>query len=48
MAERHLTRIFRRMLPDSTDAGPEPRRDNRRVLAVLEWLRRTGRLQEGG
>jgi len=48
VAERHLTRIFRRMLPDSTDAGPEPRRDNRRVLAVLEWLRRTGRLQEGG
>jgi DNA-binding NarL/FixJ family response regulator len=48
VAERHLTRIFRRMLPDSTDAGPEPRRDNRRVLAVLEWLRRTGRLHESG
>ena len=46
VVERHLTRIFRRMLPDSADAGSEPRRDNRRVLAVLEWLRRTGRLSE--
>jgi DNA-binding NarL/FixJ family response regulator len=46
VAERHLTRIFRRMLPESVESGPEPRRDNRRVLAVLEWLRRTGRLLE--
>jgi DNA-binding NarL/FixJ family response regulator len=46
VVERHLTRIFRRMLLDAGDApGGEPRRDNRRVLAVLEWLRRTGRLQ---
>lgn len=48
VVERHLTRIFRRMLPDSADGEGEPRRDNRRVLAVLEWLRRTGRLTEGG
>jgi DNA-binding NarL/FixJ family response regulator len=49
VVERHLTRIFRRMLPDSADAGgSEPRRDNRRVLAVLEWLRRTGRLAGPG
>jgi DNA-binding NarL/FixJ family response regulator len=43
--ERHLTRIFRLLLP--TDEGEQPggaRRDNRRVLTVLEWLRRTGRL----
>jgi DNA-binding NarL/FixJ family response regulator len=46
VAERHLTRIFRRMLPESVESGPEPRRDNRRVLAVLEWLRRTGRLRD--
>jgi DNA-binding NarL/FixJ family response regulator len=46
VAERHLTRIFRRMLPESAESGPEPRRDNRRVLAVLEWLRRTGRLRD--
>jgi DNA-binding NarL/FixJ family response regulator len=46
VAERHLTRIFRRMLPDSAEGGVEPRRDNRRVLAVLEWLRRTGRLSD--
>ena len=48
VVERHLTRIFRRMLPESVDGEGEPRRDNRRVLAVLEWLRRTGRLTEGG
>jgi DNA-binding NarL/FixJ family response regulator len=48
VVERHLTRIFRRMLPDSADSDGEPRRDNRRVLAVLEWLRRTGRLAEPG
>lgn len=43
--ERHLTRIFRRMLPKSGGGSTEPRRDNRRVLAVLEWLRRTVRAE---
>jgi DNA-binding NarL/FixJ family response regulator len=45
--ERHITRIFKKMdiATDATGAGgTEIRRENRRVLAVLEWLRRTGRL----
>jgi hypothetical protein len=47
--ERHLTSIFQCILPNAGDTGslvkePESRRENRRVLAVLEWLRRTGRL----
>lgn len=44
--ERHLTKIFKQLLPSATDAEAHgaARRDNRRVLTVLEWLRRTGRL----
>lgn len=44
--ERHLTRIFRQVLPAGADGEVQgdPRRENRRVLTVLEWLRRTGRL----
>lgn len=44
--ERHLTRIFRQVLPSGTNGEVEgdSRRENRRVLTVLEWLRRTGRL----
>jgi DNA-binding NarL/FixJ family response regulator len=43
VVERHLTRIFRQLHPDNEEAVG-PRKDNRRVLTVLEWLRRTGRL----
>lgn len=43
VVERHLTRIFQKILPRTDDDGAV-RRDNRRVLAVLEWLRRSGRL----
>jgi len=45
--ERHLTKIFRQLLPaevSDAHASGESRRENRRVLTVLEWLRRTGRL----
>ncbi len=44
--ERHLTRIFRQLLPpDAKSEIPgDARRENRRVLTVLEWLRRTGHL----
>jgi DNA-binding NarL/FixJ family response regulator len=44
--ERHLTKIFRVLLPDNAEVEPSGarRRENRRVLTVLEWLRRTGRL----
>lgn len=47
--ERHLTNIFRQIGSDTIDSETldQPsggRRENRRVLAVLEWLRRTGRL----
>lgn len=44
--ERHLTKIFRQVLPSGPDGQVEgdSRRENRRVLTVLEWLRRTGRL----
>jgi DNA-binding NarL/FixJ family response regulator len=44
--ERHLTKIFRQILPSGPDGQVEgdSRRENRRVLTVLEWLRRTGRL----
>jgi DNA-binding NarL/FixJ family response regulator len=44
--ERHLTKIFRQLLPDGSDSEVrgDSRRENRRVLTVLEWLRRTGRL----
>jgi DNA-binding NarL/FixJ family response regulator len=46
VVERHLTKIFRQLLPAETDADVQgdSRRENRRVLTVLEWLRRTGRL----
>jgi DNA-binding NarL/FixJ family response regulator len=44
--ERHLTNIFRQLLPTGGDGEMQRhfRRENRRVLTVLEWLRRTGRL----
>jgi DNA-binding NarL/FixJ family response regulator len=46
--ERHLTSIFRQIAPEAEHDGftrpSSGRRENRRVLAVLEWLRRTGRL----
>ncbi len=44
--ERHLTKIFRQLLPAGVDGEVQgdSRRENRRVLTVLEWLRRTGRL----
>jgi DNA-binding NarL/FixJ family response regulator len=44
--ERHLTNIFRQILPSGADGAVQgdARRENRRVLTVLEWLRRTGRL----
>lgn len=46
VVERHLTKIFRQILPDGAqgDMHDDSRRENRRVLTVLEWLRRTGRL----
>lgn len=47
--ERHITRIFKKMDIAHDITGPggnEVRRENRRVLAVLEWLRRTGKLAE--
>lgn len=49
VVERSLTKIFNTILPSavgSVDAvsANDSRRENRRVLAVLEWLRRTGRL----
>lgn len=44
--ERHLTKIFRQVLPAGAggEVQGDSRRENRRVLTVLEWLRRTGRL----
>ncbi|HET9257054.1 MAG TPA: response regulator transcription factor [Pseudonocardiaceae bacterium] len=44
--ERHLTKIFRQLLPAeiSGESSVDTRRENRRVLTVLEWLRRTGHL----
>lgn len=44
--ERHLTSVFRSLLPNGSDGQVQgdSRRENRRVLTVLEWLRRTGRL----
>jgi DNA-binding NarL/FixJ family response regulator len=46
VVERHLTKIFRQLLPAeaSSDISGDNRRENRRVLTVLEWLRRTGHL----
>lgn len=46
VVERHLTKIFRQLLPAGADSEVQgdSRRENRRVLTVLEWLRRTGRL----
>lgn len=46
--ERHLTNIFRQVVPSGADDAVQgdARRENRRVLTVLEWLRRTGRLSE--
>jgi DNA-binding NarL/FixJ family response regulator len=44
--ERHLTKIFRQLTPAgiNSEVQDDPRRENRRVLTVLEWLRRTGKL----
>jgi DNA-binding NarL/FixJ family response regulator len=44
--ERHLTKIFRQLISTGADSEVQgdSRRENRRVLTVLEWLRRTGRL----
>lgn len=46
--ERHLTKIFQKILPaevtDDASRSAGARRENRRVLTVLEWLRRSGRL----
>jgi DNA-binding NarL/FixJ family response regulator len=44
--ERHLTKIFRQLAPAGvgSEVQGDSRRENRRVLTVLEWLRRTGRL----
>jgi DNA-binding NarL/FixJ family response regulator len=43
--ERHLTKIFRQVLPHGADSEmQDDSRPNRRVLTVLDWLRRTGRL----
>jgi DNA-binding NarL/FixJ family response regulator len=44
--ERHLTKIFRQLVPAGvgSEVQGDSRRENRRVLTVLEWLRRTGRL----
>lgn len=46
VVERHLTKIFRQLRPSDTSNGTpsDNRRENRRVLTVLEWLRRTGQL----
>lgn len=46
VVERHLTKIFRQLLPSDTysESPGDARRENRRVLTVLEWLRRTGHL----
>ena len=46
VVERHLTKIFRQILPPGAldVEGGGSRRENRRVLAVLEWLRRIGKL----
>lgn len=43
--ERHLTKIFRMLEVGAADVdGHGQRKENRRVLTVLEWLRRTGRI----
>lgn len=44
--ERHLTKIFRQLVPAgvANEVQGDTRRENRRVLTVLEWLRRTGKL----
>lgn len=47
--ERHITRIFKKLDiagEETLPNGTEVRRENRRVLAVLEWLRRTGKLAD--
>lgn len=46
VVERHLTKIFRQLLPSdgNSEIPRDARRENRRVLTVLEWLRRTGHL----
>ena len=41
--ERHLTKIFQVLLPRESGNGSPG--ENRRVRAVLEWLRRTGHLR---
>jgi DNA-binding NarL/FixJ family response regulator len=47
VVERHLTKIFRQVVADPTGIiEGDARRENRRVLTVLEWLRRTGRLTD--
>lgn len=51
VVERHLTKIFGIMVPETSqpsfnDQGSGVRGENRRVLTVLEWLRRTGRLDQ--
>lgn len=48
VVERHLTKIFRQVVATDTDGAVQgdARRENRRVLTVLEWLRRTGRLRQ--
>ncbi|WP_219466272.1 response regulator transcription factor [Nonomuraea rhizosphaerae] len=38
--ERHVSEIFRKLIPDGTDPGSER---NKRVLAVVAWLNRTSR-----
>lgn len=50
VVERHMTQIFQKIVPSDADREACPsqsrpsRRENRRVLAVLEWLRRSGRM----
>ncbi|MBG0825928.1 response regulator transcription factor [Planomonospora sp. ID91781] len=42
--ERHISEIFRKLIPDEKDPGSER---NKRVLAVVTWLNRTGRPANG-